>query len=111
MGHAIPSKTNCACVSTIPGIYVVVYTHRGLWNQFALTKIQTVGTFFAPDGIRLEKLNGGEIFNDRTATTFSAAARVLSPCTVILPSFCLGLLGMGAMVCLTLCFEAPPVRA
>jgi hypothetical protein len=60
MGHAIPFKTNCACVSTIPAIYEVLYTNRGLWNQFALTKIQTVGMFFAPDGIRLEKLTGGE---------------------------------------------------
>ena len=64
-----------------------------------------------PDGIRLEKLNGGEIFNDRTATTFSAAARVLSPCTVILPSFSLGLEGKGAMACLTSCFEALRERA
>ena len=111
MGHAIPSKTNCACVSTIPGIYVVLYRNRGLWKQFALTEIQTVGMFFAPDGIRLQKLNGGEIFNDRTATTFSAAARVLSPCTVILPSFSLVLLGKGAMACLTSCFEASRERA
>ena len=54
-----------------------------------LTRIQTIGMFFAPDGIRLEELTGGDL-NYRPATTSCAAASVFTPWTVILPSRSVG---------------------
>ena len=47
----------------------------------------------------------------RPATTSSAAARVFTPCTVILPSFSLGLLAKGTMACLKPCLAASRMRS